>query len=78
MKPVARVTVCVRLLGKKKKKKQVMVLMHEKAQLAESMPYFSCRLAPLKANIFFGRSSKLQPATPAMNCVYDWFKDPVR
>lgn len=58
-------------------KKQVMVLTHEKAQLAESMPYFSCRLAPLKANIFFGRSSKLQPATPAMNCVYDWFKEPV-
>lgn len=54
-----------------------MVLTHEKAQLAESMPYFSCRLAPLKANIFFGRSSKLQPATPAMNCVYDWFKEPV-
>lgn len=54
---------------------QVMVLTHELSALAECMPYFSCRLYPCRANLFFGRSAKRQPACPAAECVYHWFKE---
>ena len=61
--------------AEKKQKKQVLILSHEKATLKESMPYFSCRLLRLKANMFYGRSAKQHPPCPAKDCVYDWFKE---
>ena len=56
-------------------KKQVMVLTHEDAPLEETMPYFGCRLAPAKPNLFFGRAAKREPRTKTAHAVFDWFKD---
>ena len=52
-----------------------MVLSYEDAPLGDAMPYFSCRLAPLPITTFVGRSAKRNPACPAKETVFWWFKD---
>lgn len=54
---------------------QAIVLSHEDASAACTVPYMSCLLRPLPVQEVLGRSAKREPKCSAKHAVYYWWKE---